>query len=58
MIARVNANIVETLHNRAHYGVSLSETAINITMETRGREHVTELLGALADGGYAFQVVE
>ena len=58
MIARVNANIVETLHNRAHYGVSLSETVIDITMKTRVREHATELLGALRDGVYSYQVVE
>jgi threonine dehydratase len=58
LIARANANIVETLHNRAHYGVSLSETAIDITMETRGREHVGELLGVLGAGGYEFSVVE
>jgi len=58
LIARANANIVETFHNRAHYGVSLSETAIDVTMETRGREHVTELLGLLRSGGYVFQVVE
>jgi threonine dehydratase len=58
VIARANANIVETLHNRAHYGVSLSETAIDITMETRGREHVVELLGVLETAGYEFSVVE
>jgi threonine dehydratase len=58
VIAKANANIVETLHNRAHYGVSLSETAIDITMETRGRQHVTELLAALTAAHYEFAVVE
>lgn len=57
-IASVNANIVETLHNRAHYGVSLTETAIDITMETRGRDHVTEILAALSAAGYEFSLVE
>ena len=57
-IAAVNANIVETLHNRAHYGVSLTETAIDITMETRGRDHVTEILAALGAAGYEFTMVE
>lgn len=57
-IAQANANIVETLHNRAHYGVSLTETAIDITMETRGREHVTDLLRHLAEAGYEYSVVE
>ncbi|MEP6713927.1 MAG: threonine ammonia-lyase [Terriglobia bacterium] len=58
VIARVNANIVETQHNRAHYGVSLSETAIDITMETRGRDHAEEVRAALAEGQYQFSVVE
>ena len=58
VIAKASANIVETLHNRAHYGVSLSETAIDITMETRGRDHVVELLAALKAAGYEFAVVE
>ncbi len=58
VIARTNANIVETQHNRAHYGVSLSETAIDITMETRGRDHVAELLASLKEAHYEFAVVE
>ena len=58
VIARANANIVETLHNRAHYGVSLSETAIDITMETRGRDHASEVLDALRRAGYEFSLVE
>lgn len=51
-IARLRANIVNTLYNRAHYGVNLGDTVIDITMETRGREHVTELLEALTAAGY------
>ena len=57
-IARSNANIVETLHNRAHYGVGLGETAIDITMETRGQEHVDELLTSLREAKYEFSRVE
>lgn len=58
VIARSNANIVETFHNRAHYGVGLSETAIDVTMETRGREHVAELQAELKKAGYEFSLVE
>lgn len=48
VIAEAGANIiVETSYNRAHYGVSLNEAAINITMETRGRDHASELLAGL-----------
>jgi len=52
LIAGHHANIVDTLHNRAYYGVNLGDTVIDITMETRGPEHVAELLGALTAEGY------
>jgi threonine dehydratase len=58
VIAKRSANIVETQHNRAHYGVGLNETAIDITMETRGRDHANEVLAALTDSRYEFNVVE
>ncbi len=57
LIAKYRANIVDTLYNRAYYGVNLGDTAIDITLETRGREHVEELLGALDAGGYKFSRV-
>ncbi len=52
LIANHRANIVDTLHNRAYYGVNLGDTVIDITMETRGREQVAELLAALTAEGY------
>lgn len=52
LIASHRANITDTLHNRAYYGVNLGDTAIDITMETRGREQVEELLEALTAEGY------
>jgi threonine dehydratase len=52
LIASHRANIVDTLHNRAYYGVNLGDTVIDITMETRGREQVAELVDALTAEGY------
>ena len=52
LIAEYRANIVDTLHNRAYYGVNLGDTVIDITMETRGREQVDELLAVLTREGY------
>ena len=52
IISLHRANIVDTLHNRAYYGVNLGDTVIDITMETRGREQVEELLAALTAAGY------
>lgn len=52
IIAAHRANIVDTLHNRAYYGVNLGDTVIDITMETRGPVQVAELLAALDGAGY------
>jgi threonine dehydratase len=58
LIASHRANIVDTLHNRAYYGVNLGDTVIDITMETRGREQVEELLAALTAEGYKHSRVQ
>lgn len=57
ILAQHRANIVETSYNRAYYGVNVGETAIDITMETRGPEHITELLSALSASGYMHERV-
>jgi threonine dehydratase len=57
LIAQHRVNIVDTLYNRAYYGVNLGDTTIDITLETRGPEQVQELLGALDDGGYVYSRV-
>lgn len=58
LIAHHRVNIVNTLYNRAYYGVNLGDTAIDITMETRGREQVAELLAALTSAGYRHSRVQ
>ena len=55
ILAQHRANIVETSYDRTYYGVNLGETAIDITMETRGPDHIAELLSALSAGGYAHE---
>jgi threonine dehydratase len=55
VIAAQRANIVELQFDRAYYGVSLGDTAIDVTLETRGAEQVTELLAALSRTGYAHE---
>ena len=57
LIASYRANIVDTLYNRAYYGVNLGDTTIDITLETRGREQVTELQEAMTAGGYRYSRV-
>jgi len=58
LIASQRANIIDTLHNRAYYGVNLGDTVIDITMETRGPEHVAELLSTLTVEGYTHTRVQ
>src|SRR5215831_1996372 len=58
IIADQKANIVETKHDRAYYGVVLGDTVIDITMETRGPEHVKEITQALDEAGYAHERVQ
>jgi threonine dehydratase len=58
VIAAQKANIVETSFSRAHYGVVLGDTAIDITMETRGPEHIADLKSALQSGGYELEQVQ
>jgi len=57
ILADHRANIVETSYDRAYYGVNLGETAIVITMETRGPDQIAELLVALEAAGYSHERV-
>ena len=55
ILAEQQANIVETLHNRAHYGVNLGDTVIDITIEARGATHIQTISAALEAAGYKFE---
>jgi len=58
VIADQKANIVETNYDRAYYGVVLGDTVIDITMETRGPEHVADLVAALDAAAYPYERVQ
>lgn len=58
VIEQHKANIVETQHDRAYYGVNLGDTVIDVTMETRGPQHIDELMAALSSAGYAHERVQ
>ena len=58
ILAEHRANIVQTSYDRTYFGVDLGNTAIDLTMETRGSEHVKELMGALAAGQYQFERIQ
>ena len=58
IIADLRANIVETQYDRTYYGVNLGDTAIDLSMETRGPEHITKILEALTEAEYRHERIE
>lgn len=57
VIASKQANIIETNYDRAYFGVLLGDAVIDITTETRGPEHIAELMAALNSAGYPHERV-
>jgi threonine dehydratase len=55
VLAQHRANIVETSYDRAYHNVNLGDTAIDVTMETRGPGHIAELISALSANGYTHE---
>jgi len=55
-IAQQGANVVEIYHNRAFSKAGLGEVAVEVTLETRGRPHIEELMASLAQKDW--QVME
>ena len=57
VIADARANIVQTSYDRAYYGVNLGETVIDVTLETRGDEHIAMLRDRLSEAGYRHELI-
>jgi threonine dehydratase len=57
VFADMRVNVVTINHERAYHGVQLGHTSVEATIETRGSEHVDELLGALGRLGYTYNRV-
>lgn len=57
VLATHRANIVQTSYDRTYFGVDLGNTAIDLTMEMRGDEHIRELVKALEEENYQFEQV-
>jgi threonine dehydratase len=52
-VAAERANVLEVHHNRAFLQGAIGDTEIDLTLETRGPEHIDALLAALKGKGYA-----
>jgi threonine dehydratase len=52
LISEANANVVEVLHTRHGRNALISDVEIELSIETRGPEHVQRVLSHLVEAGY------
>jgi threonine dehydratase len=52
-VASAGANLIHVEHVREGVDLGVRETGVELTVETRGRDHAAELMRALAEAGYA-----
>ena len=55
LIAERGANIVGVQHHREGVGVRLEEVDVALQLETKGPEHIEELVASLTEAGYAVE---
>ncbi len=58
LIGKAGGNIVEVQHQRLFGAVVAKRTELDVTVETRGRDHVRELVEALSAEGFKVRVLE
>jgi len=58
IIADKDANIYEIHHERASREIGMSDTSVELELETHGPEHAADLLATLRDAGYTVDVLE
>jgi threonine dehydratase len=56
-VAEAGANLVEVEHVREGVDLHVRETAVQLVLETRGREHAEDVLRAIAGDGYVARVL-
>ena len=57
-VAGAGANLVEVEHVREGVDLHVRETAVQLVLETRGREHAQQVLKAIADDGYVARMLD
>ncbi len=57
LLGRTGANLVDVEHVREGVDLHVRETAVQLVLETRGREHAQRVTAAIAGAGYAATVV-
>lgn len=58
LIGKAGGNIVEVQHQRLFGGVVAKATELDVTVETRDRPHIRELVSALEGQGFKVRVLE
>lgn len=58
LVATTGANLLEVSHMREGIDLHVRETAVQLTLETRGRAHADAVLATLAGGGYSAAVLQ
>lgn len=56
VIAERGANVVDVTHLRDGMDLHVRETAVQLVLEVRGRDHAREIIGAVEDAGFAVHV--
>jgi threonine dehydratase len=56
-VAGAGANLLEVEHVREGVDLHVRETAVQLVLETRGREHAQDVRGAIARDGYVARVL-
>jgi threonine dehydratase len=57
VFAEMRVNVVSISHERAYHGVTLGNTIVETTIETRGSEHLDALFASLRQLGYRYDRV-
>ena len=57
-VADAGGNVVDVSHVREGFDLHVRETAVELVLETRGREHADRVMTAMRGAGFAAQPLE
>ena len=57
-VAELGANVVDVSHVREGFDLHVRETAVELVLETRGRDHAERVIEAMRAAGYPAQALE
>ena len=57
-LAEVNANIEEVHHQRAFSHLPIQSAEVDVVLQTRGHEHIRQILAALDEKGFKAQLIQ